>query len=44
MQTTTATNVGVKSATPNAATGKVTITLTAAAPSGGINVAWFVLG
>jgi len=44
MQTTTATNIGVKSATPNAGTGKITITLTAAAPAGGIVVAWFVFG
>jgi hypothetical protein len=44
MQTTTAANVGVKSATPNTATGKITIRLTAAAPTGGISVAWFVFG
>jgi len=44
MQTTTAANVGVKSATPNSATGKITIRLTAAAPTGGISVAWFVFG
>ena len=44
MQTTTASNIGVKSATPDPATGKITITLTAAAPAGGITVAWFVFG
>jgi hypothetical protein len=44
MQTTTGANVGVKSATPSSATGKVTITLTAAAPAGGVDVGWFVVG
>ncbi len=44
MQTTTAASVSVKSATPSTATGKVTITLTAAAPAGGVDVAWLVFG
>ena len=44
MQTTTTAAVGVKSATPNPTTGRISITLTAAAPAGGIKVAWFVVG
>ena len=44
MQTTTAANVSVKSASPSSATGKITITLTAAAPAGGVDVAWLVFG
>jgi hypothetical protein len=44
MQTTTAANVSVKSATPSTSTGRVTITLTAAAPAGGVDVGWFVFG
>jgi hypothetical protein len=44
MQTTTAANVTVKSATPSTSTGKVTITLSAAAPAGGVDVGWFVFG
>ncbi len=29
---------------PHAATGKITFSLTAAAPAGGVKIAWMVLG
>jgi hypothetical protein len=44
MQTATGVTIAVKSATPNAGTGKITIALTANAPGGGVQVAWFVFG
>jgi hypothetical protein len=34
----------IQAAVPNAATGKITIYLAAAAPAGGVAVAWFVFG
>jgi hypothetical protein len=44
MQTATGVDIAVKSATPNAGTGKITIALTRNAPGGGVQVAWFVFG
>jgi hypothetical protein len=44
MQTTTSADIAVKSAIPTTSKGRITITLTAPAPPGGVDVAWFVFG